>query len=188
MWKGITQNHFPDLASGATAMFMHPEQPELLLYSADFHGTLIRSTDGGDTWENILFADGTVSAFAMNPLNSNQIVGTISRLGLLVSDDRGEEWRVEEISDTPVRYRDLIFVNEKLYIASEGAVLQTEDMQTFTQFNEGIDFGHTEAGHALTLPRTLSVDIHQQNLYLGHEYVPIGDEKIGGIYVRKLDN
>ena len=187
-WENITENHWPILASGATAMFMHPEQPELLLHSADGNSFISRTEDGGKTWEDVFYAEGHVSAYALHPQNPNQIFAIASRRGLLISDDRGKEWRVQEISDPPRRYRDLIFVRNKLYIASEGAVLRTEDLHIYIKFNEGIDFGLSAEGHTLTLPKTLSIDVNQGNLYLGHEYVPINGKKIGGVYVRKLDH
>lgn len=186
-WENITENHWPILASGATAMFMHPQQPELLLHSGDGHTFISRTEDGGQTWEDVFYAEGQIDAYAVHPDDSDQIIAIAFQRGLLISDDRGKEWRVQEISDSPMRYRDLIFAKNQLYIASEGAVLRTEDFQTFTYYNEGIDFGQTSEGHALTLPMTLSIDAQNENLYLGHETVPIDSIKAGGVYVRKLD-
>lgn len=187
-WESITENHWPILASGATAMFMHPDQPDLLLHSGDGHTFISRTEDGGQTWEDVFYADGQVDAYAVHPDDPDQIFAIASRRGLLISDDRGKEWRVQEISDPPRRYRDLIFVKNKLYIASEGAVLRTEDFQTFTYYNEGIDFGQTSEEHSLTLPMTLSIDAQSENLYLGHWLVKVENKLLGGVYVRKLDH
>ena len=187
-WESITMNHWPHLAGGGAAMFMHPEQPELLLHSADFFGTLSRSTDGGETWDSVFSAGRAVRAFAMNPSNPDQIVGSISRLGLLISEDKGNEWRVETISDSVDLYYDVNFIRNNLYIATAKGVVRTNDLKNYQQVGSQV-LGLNSEGDTLYFPRNVRVivsDTHQQNLYMGHNRMLFEGEIIGGVYVRKL--
>lgn len=189
-WEGITENHWPILASGATAMFMHPDQPDLLLHSGDGHTFISRTEDGGQTWEDVFYAEGQVDAYAVHPDDPDQIFAIASRRGLLISDDRGKEWRVEVISDTIELYYDMNFINNHLYIATARGVLKTHDLKNYNQVGSQV-LGHTSEGETVLFPRNVRAivsDKHQVNLYIGHSLMLFNEELFGGVYVRKLDH
>lgn len=189
-WESITANHWPILASGATAMFMHPEQPELLLHSADGNTFISRTEDGGKTWEDVFYAEGQVDAYAVHPNDPDQIFAIASRRGLLISDDRGKEWRVQEISDDIKLYYDVTFVDGYLYIATSRGVLETHDLNNYNQVGSRV-LGQTNEGEIIRFPRNVRAvvsDVEQTNLYIGHSLMLFNDEIYGGVYVRKLDH
>lgn len=184
-WENITMNHWPHLASGATAMFMHPHQPDLMLHSANMNETLSRTEDGGKTWEDVIVSPGLVSAYAMNPQNPDQLVALASSLDphgwTMISNDRGKNWQVEAVPDSILRLRDLKFVQEKLYIASEKGVLMPIDGQ-YKLFNEGLEVSkNRRSGHFLYVIKT---DKYQNNMYIGQNFLT--KEDFGGIFVRKI--
>lgn len=187
-WTDITDNH-DHLSSGATAMLLHPDQPELLLHSGNITGIISRSEDGGDTWEDVFLARGLVTDFEVNPQDLDQIVAASSGEGVLVSEDRGKSWRIETVLDSDLNIRDVSFIDGSLFVVIEGGVVRTNDFETYTEMNEGIELGYTEEGFTLTLPRTIVSDKNTNNLYLGYRY--ISENRIeggfGGIFVRKVE-
>lgn len=175
-WEDITMNHWPILGSGATAMFMHPNQPDVLLHSADGNGFISRSEDGGDTWDDVFIAEGMVMTYALNPGNPDHIVAASSKEGLLVSDDRGSSWQVEKVTDSLLKMWDVKFVKNKIYVATEVGILETTDYKNYTLLNEG--------NISLT-PRYIESDVDDQNIYVGHWHIDPGVG--GGIYVGRLE-
>jgi len=189
-WNSISSNHLPILGSGATAMFIHPNQPGLLLHSADGNTYISRTENGGQTWEDVFYAEGHVNAYALNPINPNQILAIASRRGLLISDDRGKDWRVEAISDTIDLYYDVKYIDNHLYIATARGVLRTQDLKNYIQVGSQ-ELGDTSDGDTIYFPRNVRAvvsDTHKSNLYIGHSLMLFNDEKFGGVYVRKLEN
>lgn len=186
-WVGIS-THWPDLGGSATAMFMHPDQPDLLLHSANI-GTLSRTVDGGDTWERVFLFDHTVYAFAMNPENADHIIaGTTGDVGLLVSEDRGMTWRIDEVAAPSRAFIDVKFIKNSLYIATHRGILITDDFQNYENVGEKL-LGYTEEGEPVYFPRlvyTLASDPFEKYLYMGHQRMGFEDEIYGGVYVRNL--
>lgn len=187
-WIDVTDNH-DHLSSGATAMLLHPDQPELLLHSGNITGIISRSEDGGDTWEDVFLARGLVTDYSVKPQDPEQIVAASSGEGVLVSEDRGKSWRIETVLDSDLNIRDVSFIDGSLFVVIEGGVVRTNDFETYTEMNEGIELGYTEEGFTLTLPRTIVSDKNTNNLYLGYRY--ISENRIeggfGGIFVRKVE-
>ncbi len=176
LWEGITMNHWPILASGATSMFMHPDEPNLLLHAAAWNTFISRSEDGGDTWEDVFVAEDLVKNFVLNPENSNQIVAASTQVGLLVSEDLGKNWRLETVTDSLLKMWDVKFVKNKIYVATEAGILKTADFENYTLLNEGTD--------SLT-PRFITSDVEDLNIYAGHWHI---DPTVGGgVYVRRLE-
>ncbi len=173
-WEGITMNHWPILASGTTAMFMHPNEPDVLLHSADGNGFISRSEDGGDTWDDVFIAVGSVRTYALNPENQDHIVAFSAGEGLLISENRGRNWRVETVTDSALSISDGKFISGDVYIATNVGLLRTNDFENYLVMNEGVT--------SLT-PYVIASDGEELNMYLGHWHNTAAG---GGIYVRRI--
>jgi uncharacterized protein (TIGR03437 family) len=98
-WTPLTDNQ-ASLASGAIAI--DPNNPDTVYvgtgeenfaYDSYYGAGILKSTDGGATWTNIVgpFLRDEISAIAVHPTNSNILVCT-SRVGVWRSADAGQNW------------------------------------------------------------------------------------------------
>jgi len=110
-WKRIL---FANADAGAVELCMDPNNPRVLYastwrirrtpYSLESGGegsAMYKSTDGGDTWENITKNEGLpkgvwgISGVSVSPVNSNRVYAIIENEngGVYRSDDAGKTWR-----------------------------------------------------------------------------------------------
>jgi hypothetical protein len=91
-------------ANRITSVLIDPSRPETVIISSKFG--LLRTTDGGKTWEPIplLTAIGTANivSVAINPKNSEQIYYT-TETTLYRSNDAGKTWETKPLPVTGVR-------------------------------------------------------------------------------------
>ena len=177
-WENITDKNDTHFSFGAVAMYMHPYDPDLLLHSADGSTMISRSEDSGESWENVYEAVGKLMTYDINPENPDQIAANVSRIGILISEDRGKTWQLKEIPDSLSvnQSYDIKFINNSIYLAASIGVLKIDDFENYEFL-----------GRDIMGPRALALDFHEQNLYMGKWYIPSTENYSGGIYVKKLE-
>ena len=107
-------------------MVVHPRDPETVYAAALGHAFaptqergVYRTTDGGDTWERVLFVDGNTGAYeiAMDPHNPRRLYATMWQIdlktwgresggpgsGIHVTNDGGDTWTRLEGNGLPTR-------------------------------------------------------------------------------------
>ena len=110
-WKRVL---FANADAGAVDLMMDPNNPRILFastwrirrtpYSLESGGdgsALWKSTDGGDTWQNITLNEGLpkgvwgIVGVTVSPVNSNRVYAIIENDngGVYRSDDGGEKWK-----------------------------------------------------------------------------------------------
>ncbi|RPI09243.1 MAG: hypothetical protein EHM65_09390, partial [Acidobacteriales bacterium] len=94
-------------------------------WAAGWEGTIIRTKDGGATWQA---QKSPINAWLTSLQFDSAGRGWITAdNALLVSEDSGENWRLVDVPETPFLVR-LLRVNETLWAVGQYAVLrQTSD-------------------------------------------------------------
>ncbi|MFZ2299611.1 MAG: YCF48-related protein [Candidatus Moraniibacteriota bacterium] len=74
-----------------TALVSHPDVP-LVLYAGTSAGVVIKSTNGGETWKNVLAADGPVTKALFHKGSPDLVTLLVLDQGVAVSADGGTTW------------------------------------------------------------------------------------------------
>jgi len=78
-------------------IIVHPEDPDVVLACSfgfpPFASGILKSTDGGITWDGVHQASARVQQLIADPTNFNIIFATVNRQGILKSIDQGETWK-----------------------------------------------------------------------------------------------
>jgi len=179
-WKPLTDNE-ASLASGAIAI--DPANPDTVYVGTgeenfaidSYYGAgILKSTDGGATWTNIVgpFVRTTIGALAINPSNT-QILLASSRIGIYRSTDGAATWTqvmpgigtsvLFDPTDGNIAYAAIGNVNGS---ASNGVFRSTDGGQTWTQLKgsgssalPSTNVGRIEIAIAPSTPTTLYVGI-----------------------------
>jgi photosystem II stability/assembly factor-like uncharacterized protein len=138
----------------AIPLALSPAAPNTLLVGDVCGRGVLRSDDGGDTWQSssVGLDDGNVSALAFHPTDPNLVwAGTLHR-GVYRSDDGGRTWRSAR-AGLGYRYVRFLTVDPqgRLYAAVQnGGVFESDDGGTsWTKITEGLtgrDVLHVLAG------------------------------------------
>ena len=87
---------------------VHPENPDIILAAtrnnnsaAATDGFVMRSTDGGETWEEVLNHFDEIPHILMSPENADVIYAALNREGVLKSVDGGDNWDFVWLFETP---------------------------------------------------------------------------------------
>lgn len=89
--KGLKENR---LANGVTSLAIAPNDPDHVFAGTTWAGDVLRSTDGGKTWESTELKDtgSLVHALTVDPENRRTIYAGLNREGLHVSRNSGRSW------------------------------------------------------------------------------------------------
>lgn len=86
-WSLITKGEA--FVGDNTAVRIHPTNPDIFFVSSN--DRIYRSLDGGTSWAEVKYIDGSVYEFKFDPANSNNIFA-VSNEGLFTSTDGGTTW------------------------------------------------------------------------------------------------
>lgn len=79
-----------------TALAVDPTTPQTV-YAGTYEGELLRSTDGGATWDDVTpdqVDASKIVAILLDPANTQSVYLLCSRTGVLASADGGERWQM----------------------------------------------------------------------------------------------
>ena len=146
-------------------------------------GTLLKTTDGGDTWFLLPIAtEENINALALPSINNGWIVGDN---GLVMqSTDEGETWRKIDLNTTE-KLNDVSFRNNEGYIAgNNAAIFKTEDAGNSWNSLE-IDSELMTGDYALT--HILSLGLTENHVYALNRInsaggLPIKINEVNNIY------
>lgn len=121
---GRTWRPAPLQNADAMALAAPPSNPEVMYVAG--HEVLVKSTDGGDTWQSLIaHLPGTdIHGFAADPQNADQVFAHVVGSGLFGSRDGGLTW--ERLSSSAPASTVNLVVGETartLYAAASGAGL-----------------------------------------------------------------
>ena len=81
------------LREGVTAIEIDPENTDVIYAGTAFNGNLLKSKDGGNTWQVTSLPEvGIVRDIKVDPFNSNKIFCGTWHDGLFISNDKGLTW------------------------------------------------------------------------------------------------
>jgi len=162
-WKRIL---FANADAGAVDLCMDPNNPRILFastwrvrrtpYSLESGGegsALWKSTDGGDTWENISRNEGMpkgiwgIVGVSVSPVNSNRIYAIIEHEngGVFRSDDAGKTW-VKTNEDRSLRQRAWYY--SRIYAdTKEADIVYVVNVNYHRSKDGGKSFESLEANH-----------------------------------------
>ena len=86
-WELITKEEV--FSNGVTAVKIDPDSDNTFIISAN--SRLYRTSDGGSTWTEILYIDGSANEIVFDPADGDHIYVTTNK-GLFESDDDGNTW------------------------------------------------------------------------------------------------
>lgn len=89
-------------------MAVHPQNPDIV-YAAtrnnnsagDVEGFVMRSQDGGDTWEEVLFHFDIIPDIALSPHDPNVLFAGLNQEGVLKTIDGGDNWDFVWLFESP---------------------------------------------------------------------------------------
>ncbi|HMQ00954.1 MAG TPA: hypothetical protein PKC24_14335, partial [Cyclobacteriaceae bacterium] len=122
----------PDFVS-VTRIIVDPEDPNLVLacsapntWSNQFLTTIMRSTDGGNTWTRVYQDNGgAIEQIIADPINFNIIYAAKRGFGALKSTDRGLTWQSSNAGMSPTSRVEIAIAPTnplRLYASTVGAV------------------------------------------------------------------
>jgi photosystem II stability/assembly factor-like uncharacterized protein len=88
-WKEIYTE--PGKGTVITALGSHPNMPNVL-YAGTSAGVVIKSTNGGETWSNVLAAKGPVTKILFREGQAETVMLLVLNSGVAVSSDGGKTW------------------------------------------------------------------------------------------------
>lgn len=88
-WKEIYTE--PGKGTVITALDSHPNMPDTL-YAGTSAGVVIKSTDGGETWKNVLVAQGPVTKILFRAGERETVTLLVFNSGVEFSSDGGQTW------------------------------------------------------------------------------------------------
>lgn len=105
--KGLEDlgNNMNRLDSGVSSLAINPADPDHMYVGTAQLGDVLRSTDGGDSWETTGLKDtgSSVNALLVNSENNRKLYTGLDRAGLHISRDSGRSWKLitnEFLADT----------------------------------------------------------------------------------------
>ena len=77
-------------------IIVNPDNPDVLLVCSNgfppFTSGILKSTDGGGTWENVFRASTRVQQIIAHPTDFNILFATLNGQGIIKSTDQGDSW------------------------------------------------------------------------------------------------
>jgi hypothetical protein len=108
-WTAFVAENLPQqgLCWGVPCLAAGIDAPETV-YAGTQDG-LMRSTDGGETWEMVNFEIGQTAAVAVDPSDPQRIIAYTEAIGLAVTPDGGDRWQSIHGNLPPVDEGGLVF-------------------------------------------------------------------------------
>lgn len=112
-------------------LIVHPANPDILLactnndpiFGTGFFSYILKSTDGGATWEITYEGDAFVQQIIADPTDFNTLYASVRGIGVIKSTDAGETWVSKSNGMTPSGRIELAISpidNNRLFASAEG--------------------------------------------------------------------
>lgn len=144
----------PNLNIHVTAVALHPDEADLIFAGTHYHG-LLRTRDGGQTWERIAteLPAGAVQALAVDAATGVVYAGTSQ--GVYQTADRGDSWTVTALDAHAITLLTVGGSDPTLYagIGSSGLLRSDDGGARFQRASSGLGgaWGHVAVGPTGTL-------------------------------------
>lgn len=107
-WSVLASTTNNSAFSNVMRLAVHPNNPDIVYAatrnnnsSTDVEGFVMRSKDGGETWEEILFHFDIIPDIIMSPDNGDVLFAGLNQEGVLKSVDGGDNWDFVWLFESP---------------------------------------------------------------------------------------
>jgi len=91
-----------------------------------------KSTDSGDTWNQILTTGGSCRVIRIHPGNNNVLAAVDILDGLYISTDGGDNWSLENSISDNIIHTSCDFNGDKIYVGTQGCGVYSGDLNKNT--------------------------------------------------------
>jgi len=107
-WRVLEATANRDDFANVLRMAVHPENPDIVFAATrsnnsieEVDGYIMRSKDGGETWEEVLNHFDEIPDLLMSPENGDVLYAALSQEGVLKSIDGGDNWDFVWLFESP---------------------------------------------------------------------------------------